>query len=349
MPSGRTPRKSSNGSASSVGTKDPGNDNKEPDARAEANENQTLESEESEANMAAAASGTLNTAGTERQKKHDTNNNDDTKTNRNRENTGAGTGSERVQVQATLPVYAKRKVNSRTIVSPMKQPAGAQFTRAISTISCRCGTNLMFIQTNDGKPTYCYPIVERIKNDPEYGRNKWKVDFTTVQRNPDDMNEVLNFGTPTKKRGHDGDMVVSTSKKLQNIFGRFPENDQEKTYEFRKRWGEMMANVFNAPFNQEKIYGTTNKLAYFAGDLTPNDPKAERPFLSNYLTIKHTIDALEVAYGDAKTREEILADDLLLGYYFPKKVFKQVRESETRRENQKNAYSSFDDVPTWSD
>jgi hypothetical protein len=89
-----------------------------------------------------------------------------------------------------------------------------------------------------------------------------------------------------------------------------------------------------------------NTLAYYAGDLTPKDAK---PCLSDYLTIKHTIDALEVAFSD-RSREDIVSNDSLLVYYFPEKVFNTVRESESERHKmQSHAYMTFEDGPTFDD
>lgn len=243
--------------------------------------------------------------------------------------------------QAQLPVYAKRKVNSSIILSPKKLPSAKEFTRAISTLQCRCGTNVMMIQTASGQPTYCNPIIQKANTDPTYARNVWKVDFTGVLRNPDDMDAVKEFPSQTRQRGGANDKKV-----LQNLLLRFPEDDKEKTLAFREKWGEVMVRTFNSPAVQQNIFGT-NKKAYYAGDLTPKNPESKKPYLSDYLTIKHTLDALEVAFGANKNRAEILADDMLLGYYFPRDTLSKVRESEKIRANRESVYATFDDLPAW--
>ena len=133
-------------------------------------------------------------------------------------------------------------------------------------------------------------------------------------------------------------------KFLQNVFIHFPDSPKEREPEFRPNWGRFMAQVYNSPACQSHLYGN-NTLAYYAGDLTPRRDGAENPYLSDYLTIKNTIDALESAYS-TKTREEILNDDSILVHFFPKEKLERVRDEESRRTN-RHVYRDFQDGPSW--
>ncbi len=246
------------------------------------------------------------------------------------------TGSIKPKVQTRMPVYTKKKIDC--VLSPRSnKPESKNHTRAVCVLGLRCGTQLAWIEQN-GKPAYVWPMLSRCKDDPNGARQNWKIDLAMVKRDPKDMNKIQEF--MTTKRSSLGE----AKRTLQNLFIRFPEGDSEKGPEFRNKWGHLIAKVYNWPEHQTKLYGA-NTLAYFAGDLTPRNHGTNLPYLSDYLTIKHTIDALEFAYNE-KTREEIVGDDLLLGYYFPVKKLPEVRESENGR-RPSHSYMADQDMPTF--
>lgn len=238
--------------------------------------------------------------------------------------------------QAKLPVYSKKK--PEMILSPKAMPTDRSQTRAVCTIGLRCGANLLWMEEN-GKPAYVWPILQHCKNDPNAARVNWKIDYAGVKRDPKDPSRIYEF--LTNKRDGSG----TVRRKLQNLFIRFPEGDKETGPEFRKKWGELMVQVYNSPAIQHELFGP-NTLAYYAGDLTPKGEDAEAPYLSDFLTLKNTIDALEIAYGKDRTRDDIVNDNLLLGYYFPKKLVQELRDSENSR-RPSHAYMAIQELPTF--
>lgn len=238
--------------------------------------------------------------------------------------------------QAKLPVYCKQKPSM--ILSPKALPTDRSHTRAVCTIGLRCGANLFWIET-DGKPAYVWPLIKHCKDDPNAARVNWKIDYCGVKRDPKDPARIYEY--LSSKRDGSGSM----KRILQNVFIRFPEGESEHGVEFRKKWGELMVQVFNSPGIQKDLYGP-NTLAYYAGDLTPKGENAETPYLSDFLTLKNTIDALEIAYGRERSRDDIVNDDLLLSYYFPKKRVEELRENENNR-RPSHAYMAMQDFPTF--
>ena len=238
-------------------------------------------------------------------------------------------------VQAKLPVFVKPRIQTVTL-KPSYAPAGNEYTRAVTTLSCRCGTKIIKITFNN-KPAYVWPLVDRVKNNPEMARLQWKIDMQHIQRDPKDMTKLLQY---QGKR----DSTGTPRKILQNLFIRVPDNENEKNLEFNIKWGTLLARVYNTPFVQSQIYGD-NSLAYYAGDLNPHDGKGERPFLSDYLTVKHAMTVVEYAYSNL-SREEILESDTVLGYFFPKNKLEFVRE---QCGNARASHSSqdFDEGPTF--
>ena len=78
-------------------------------------------------------------------------------------------------------------------------------------------------------------------------------------------------------------------------------------------------------------------MAYDAGDLSVK--MKVKPYLSDYLTIKHTLQALEYLYGDEKSTDEMVQDDGLLSFFFPRERFDAVRNF-----HKKQSMFSSDDV-----
>jgi hypothetical protein len=237
--------------------------------------------------------------------------------------------------QALLPVFSKPKVKL-LVLRPANRPTGKAFTRAVTTLACRCGANIFKITFN-GKPAYCFPMVQQVNNDANMAAVNWKIDTTKVQRDPKDHNKVLEF---LGKKDSDG----KQKRSLQNLFIRFPEGEDERTPEWRKKWGELAVSIYNSGPVQSACYGN-NTLAYYAGDLSPRDETADRPYLSDFLTIKHTLEALQVAFS-ARSREDLLKDNSLLAHFFPQERFEEVRNFEQARENA-HAYVTFENGPTF--
>ena len=245
--------------------------------------------------------------------------------------------------QATLPVFTKPKIQPSIIPKITKSP-DKEHTRSVWTLQMRCGTNICGILMLDGKPAYAWPLLEKIRESPDFAVQNWKIDHASVRRNPRDPNEVMEYHYTVKKGNKGEASSPSTRKSLQNIFIRFPEDDFERSAEFRNKWGSMVASIYNSPVTQSKLFGQ-NTLAFYGGDLTPEH---DRPYLSDYLTIKHTIDALEIAFSN-RSRQEIVNDDSILVYYFPKNMIKIVRESEaSRQKSVTHAYMTFEEGPTFN-
>lgn len=218
--------------------------------------------------------------------------------------------------QKKLPVYSKPKISSLAL-SPKAKPSGKEFTRAVVTVGCICGTSLLWFETASGLPAFCWTIIKMIREDYDTSRTKYRVDRAVVRRKPDDINSI--WSHPGKR-----DAEGNQKKTLWNMLLNLPESPEQDGEAFRKQWRTLFVKLFNGRKNQAALFGA-NTLAYDAGDLTPRD-KNKKPYLSDYLTIKHTLEVLEYAYSRTKTRTDIVRDDEILGYYFPRDRFQAVRE-----------------------
>lgn len=232
--------------------------------------------------------------------------------------------------QMKLPIYSKPKLSS-ILLQSKHQPDSAEYTRAVVAVGLRCGASILWFENHNGQPSYVWPILQDIRQDPDMARIRYKVDLTLVRRDSSDINKIWQT---VRKRDSQG----NTKRTLFNLFLHFPDTVNEDGPAFRRKWIELFVRLYNSPSTQTKLFGT-NTLAYNAGDLTPQNSQLQ--YLSDYFTIKHTLNALEYAYKD-KTRQEIVADNSILQYYFPSDQFDNVRKYETEAQARTANYTSFD-------
>lgn len=193
-----------------------------------------------------------------------------------------------------------------------------------------------------GNPAYMWALLEMIRGDMVKARINFKVDRCMVRRDPADPTKILK--KETTKRNNRGEVRTI----LWNIMVNIPDRTNEDRAKFRASWRSLFVRLYNSNMNQAKLYGQ-NTLAYDAGDLTPNGQNAKLPYLSDYLTIKHTIDVLEYAFSQTKTRDEIVADDVLLKYYFPANMLDMVRDNEAQYKARNQNFGDWGDTPTFND
>ena len=240
-------------------------------------------------------------------------------------------------VQTTIPVYSKPRLPPAALC-PVQDPQGKEYTRALVNTGTRCGATLSWLVGPSGKFVYDYPLMQKMRNNAVRAREDYKVDRVMVMRDPklDQVWEEL-----TGKRDKDG----NKQKRLRNVLVHIPDNINRDPVSFRKQLRQLYIAHYNAPSVQAQMFGN-NTLAYDGGDLTPTK---DLPYISDFFTVKHTLDLLEYAFSGSKTREEIADDETLLAYYFPEKMFDKVRESIriTMARRQGHSESATDDGPTF--
>jgi hypothetical protein len=239
----------------------------------------------------------------------------------------------------TLPVFSKPKLG--TVASPRRKPDNKNQTRALCISSTQDGCSLAWIEGPDGTPAYNFPMASFLREDANRSRSKYKVDLAKVRRDPMDMNKVWEF--PPKREGG--------SISLFSTMIHIPDSANEDGPEFRNKWGPLLVDLHNMKRFLHKIYGSNN-LAFFAGDLTPTSGK--KPYLSDYFTIKHTLEVIHYAFSD-QTMDGILAQDTLMQYYFPKEKIEEVREYYKDRIKPRNENNDDQEgapeapLPEWHD
>ena len=220
--------------------------------------------------------------------------------------------------QKKLPVYAKAKPSVIPLTSTVK-PRTKQETRQVVTIGLRCGATLLWIANLYGEPAFWWHILKDFRANMTMALEKYRVDRVVVRRFADKPTQIWE---KKGKRDSDG----NEKKQLWNMCLSLP-NLEEDHEDFRAKWRTLFVKLFNHPSYRTRTPYGSNQYAYDAGDLTPRGENTELPFLSDYLTIKHTVDVMEYGFGSSgKSRQELVDDDNLLQYYFPKKQFETVRE-----------------------
>ena len=196
--------------------------------------------------------------------------------------------------QGTIPAYKTDKVRIPPLFKVANKPVEIGCTKAVSTIMCCDGSSIAMVtqlsseRSNFGSgPAFIWPLVQKLRGDLDEARNKYKTDLTMVRRDPDDPSRIWS----RTKRGNDG----TTKTTLWNLMIHFPEKVGENQRNFCDQWRTMFVRLLNGAYCQSKFRGE-NTMAYDAGDLSVK--MKVKPYLSDYLTIKHTLQALEYLYGD---------------------------------------------------
>jgi hypothetical protein len=233
----------------------------------------------------------------------------------------------------TLPVFSKPKLG--TVASPRKNPSDNSETRALCISGTFDGCSLAWIEGKDQTPVYNLPMASFLREDETRSRSNYKVDLQKVRRNPTE-NKVWEF--PPKREGG--------NKALFNMMIHIPDSVEEDSFKFRNKWGPLLVKLHNQPRFTNQLYGSNN-LAFYAGDLTPTSGK--KPYLSDYLTFKHTLQVMQYAFSD-QTVDDIVAQDMLMKYYFPVDKIDEVRKFYAERIKPRNNNDAQESpLPEWQD
>ena len=216
--------------------------------------------------------------------------------------------------QSTLHVKKRPKLAKANFNrSPRKFKSPDKLvTRALTTVLTRDGAIIAEINFADGNLCFNKHIVDWIKDDRDTARIDHGIDCVMVARDPSDPTKV--YTQESNRRGKD-------VTKLRNLFINI-NYANNKSVKYRNSWGNHLVDLHNAPRFQKQLFGTNNR-AFFAGDLTPT--KGEPPYMSEFLTIKHTIGMIDVSFAE-QDLDGLIADNAVLCQYFPTDMFQQVRE-----------------------
>ena len=79
-----------------------------------------------------------------------------------------------------------------------------------------------------------------------------------------------------------------------------------------------------------------------------SDSKALQAFLSEFLTIRHTLEVMKYCFSN-EDADELVSTDKYLKYYFPEDMFVEVRAYHARRTQQPDSPEDTDlgAVPSW--
>ncbi len=215
--------------------------------------------------------------------------------------------------QAVLPYVKKPKAGALT--PRKKRPPTNKHKRCVTTQQTRCDCTLGSVSNTDDSVAYNKNMSQYLRNDPVRARAKHGVDRTHCMRDPNDPTKL--WSQDVGRTSADGKPI----KRMKEYFIHVPDNASERTPEFSKKFGEHLVAVHNNPAFLRGLWGTNNE-AYYAGDLTPS---GERTYLSDHLTIKHTLDVVAYSHSD-RDIDDLVQDDTILTYYFPRSMWDQVRE-----------------------
>ena len=183
-------------------------------------------------------------------------------------------------------------------------------TRALTVVQTRDGCIIAEISTSDGRPCYNKHITDFINDDPRRAAADHGIDTVAVHRHKLDPTEI--WKEVIQHRGRE-------LTKMRNLFINYNFRSN-MTKEYRINWAKHIVDLHNTPKFQKQLFGSNNK-AFFAGDITP---EKERPYLSEFLTIRRTIIAIKDCFD--KALDDLIGCDALLKEYFPLEMFEQVRE-----------------------
>ena len=213
----------------------------------------------------------------------------------------------------TLPQPKKPKLLSKPKLHNTKPP-DQTCTRAVTVTGLRDGSTIADITLLNGEFAFTKPFFDYFRDDADNARRRHGVDAQLVARDPKSPTTVWKIVNYTRGR---------EVTKLKEYLIHVPDGKEDDT--FRSKWGKHIVMLHNQPRFLRHLFGTRNH-AYFAGDLTPEG--TEKPFMSQYLTIRHTIQMMQYTFSDKKI-EDLLANDAIMGRFFPADMFDRVREFHT--------------------
>ena len=236
--------------------------------------------------------------------------------------------------QTTLPMRKKTvttpKVRSFNSSPRRVKPPDNAHTRALTVTQTLDGTLIADIQTVDGKLCFFKPFSDYLTDDLDRAKKEHSVHAVMVARDPSSSTEVLKEESTTKG----GKLLTKLKPLIVNL------NDGNQTCpEYAAKWGEHLVKLHNSPKFQKPLFGNRN-LAFFAGDLTPR--KSDKPYLSDFFTIRHTLNLIKMSYAGQDLTEMLQNNDLIY-FYFPEEMWTDVQEYHS------NVYKFIDKKPQLPD
>lgn len=204
--------------------------------------------------------------------------------------------------------YTKKA--SQTTSPKSKSAAGSSSnTMSVFVCSTKADDLLLLLERSNGGPPFWHPTLQYLNNNPTFRRENLHVHQVHDRVDPAEP-ERHRFATTPQGR-------TRTFPVLVNIL---PENHRaHNTPTTRSAWAAHFVAFFNHQSNQTNY--TYPVQAHYAGDLTPADPSMA-PCLSEFLTVRDTMEVMQEALMDAGTELATVGDVLSMteamdDYYAP--------------------------------
>ena len=152
-----------------------------------------------------------------------------------------------------------------------------------------------------------------MQNNPEFARTTLKIDKITFLRSPSDPNRHMEIQA---KGGHMRRIITLVKTMSGHNFHR---NNAHN----RKLWAQHIISFWNHP-NTQRMFKYPEPLS-FGSDITPMDETRSLP-MSEYLTIRDTMDYIVQSYSKFKSIADVLRDERYLPYYYSAAVIPAVHQ-----------------------
>ena len=202
-------------------------------------------------------------------------------------------------LKKTSPTAKRTKTEeSNTTVAAVSPDGGKQ----IFVSKIRSGDMIMLMKKGDNAP-YWKPTRDYMSDNPEFVQNTLGIDKMHNRRHPQNPSTYLAQLTNGYNRYYPVFTKIVGDEDLQN-----------NTPETRRNW----ANTFIHFHNHHRMQMNYRypEDAHFAGDITPQD-ETRCPPLSDYCTIKDTMDCMTLAYANCHIGQIINDAEAMTKYFSP--------------------------------
>ena len=150
----------------------------------------------------------------------------------------------------------------------------------IMVTATKSGETILLPQMANGNPPYTWFTEQKITNDPYFMVQKLGID------------QIHSLVAPEDPNAHKSFVCSNGRERGWMVLVKICEEDEENTHTNRRTFAENFVYFFNHPDNR-KLYKYPME-AYFAGDLTPQNPADASP-MSHWLTIRDTMEVCQQA------------------------------------------------------
>jgi hypothetical protein len=227
----------------------------------------------------------------------------------------------------------KLKREATQDISPNSKKANLDLDRVPSsiktilyTVGLISGDILTITERKKGlEPPFLAPIATLFRNSDAHMKESAKTDFFAYERRPNDPNRVMEYVNKNRPANPFRRLLfVNNTEESENSLDR------------RQKIGRRLANFINHPATQA-LFRYPAKCTY-GGDITP-PTRLQRPYLSDYLTIKDTFEFLTTEPFYDKTVVQISQQEPIMALYFRP----QVRSLANDFANNRTTDGSIDD------